>query len=316
MSQPFATMTPQTDAPSADMFAAMKDRVEVRLTELVPLTGDPSRAARHSLLAPGKRLRAILTMLAAEQAGGAANNALDTACAIEMVHTASLIFDDLPAMDDAALRRGEPTSHVLFGDDVAILAGIGLLNGAYGVVSHSDHLGNDQKANIVRILSEAIGWEGLVQGQALDLKAEDTDDLSDLDAIHYGKTGALFVAAVLAGGETVGLSDDLRRNLIRFGRELGFAYQAFDDVLDLVVDEKASGKTAGRDEGKLTAICTGTDGQKAVDQALDRARGHITNARDAASSEGSTATPLAQFADRIRDYFENAFNTAKAEAKS
>ena len=280
---------------------ALKVRVEARLDQLLPAGGEPSLAARHSLLAPGKRLRAVLTLLAARQCAGPGaafrdEGALDVACAVEMVHTASLVFDDLPAMDDADTRRGAPTPHTLYGDDVAILAGIGLLNGAFGVVAAAQSLGASQRVEIVDVLSRAVGWTGLVQGQADDLRGD-----AGLDAIHYGKTGALFVAAALAGAACADAPVSARAPLVTYGRELGFAYQALDDVVDQVASPEAAGKTVGRDEGKRTAALA-RSGEARLAAARDRAVRHLGAARRAAD-EACEGAPLGQLAEHIEAHF-------------
>ncbi|MEM9233958.1 MAG: polyprenyl synthetase family protein, partial [Pseudomonadota bacterium] len=200
-------MTADSSGKSASSpdFQLLRQRVETRLAELVPQGMGPAEAARHSLLAPGKRLRAILTMIAAAECGGDPFKALDVACAVEMIHTASLVFDDLPAMDDASLRRGITTPHVIYGVDVAILAGIGLLNGAFGAVARAETLSAAQKVEISDILSLSVGWSGLVGGQALDLSSGENG--ACIEDIHDGKTGVLFEAATLGGAASAGALD-------------------------------------------------------------------------------------------------------------
>ena len=282
---------------------AIKRAVEARLDALLPCGGEPSLAARHSLLAPGKRLRAVLTVMAARQcSGGAATDEaglIDVACAVEMVHTASLVFDDLPAMDDADLRRGVATPHKLYGDDVAILAGIGLLNGAFGVVAGARGLDAHQRIEIVEVLSRGIGWTGLVQGQALDLRGADGASLED---VHHGKTGALFVAAALAGAACAGAPPSARRGLVTYGRELGLAYQALDDVLDHVASDGAAGKSTGKDADKRTAVVLGSVPSDGLGAARARAERHLAAAADAA--EGACpGSPLRALADHVRAHF-------------
>ena len=289
---------PDDHAFAADI-SALKARIDARLDQLLPPGGEPSLAARHSLLAPGKRLRAVLTVLAARQCGGEGfrdDAVVDVACAVEMVHTASLVFDDLPAMDDADTRRGAPTPHTLYGDDVAILAGIGLLNGAFGVVAAAQHLGASQRVEVVEVLSRAVGWTGLVQGQADDLRGD-----AGLDDIHYGKTGALFVAAALAGAACADAPVSARGPLVTYGRELGFAYQALDDVVDQVASPEAAGKTVGRDEGKRTAAL-GRAGDARLAEARDRAVRHLGAAKRAAG-DACEGRPLSLLAAHIEEHF-------------
>ncbi|GGC98030.1 polyprenyl synthetase family protein [Aquisalinus flavus] len=296
-------------------FARLKSMTETRLADLVPDKGSPARAARHALLSPAKRLRAIMTMLAARQCGGLEEDALDAACAVEMVHTASLIFDDLPAMDDAALRRGVPSTHVAFGEDVAILAGIGLMNGAFGVIARDGQLSNGQKTRLVDILSASIGWAGLVNGQALDLEQEMSQPMSagarkasTLDEMHHCKTGALFVAAVLSGAECAGADGLTADHLCAYAGSVGLAYQAFDDVLDQVVDDAGAGKSTSRDAGKLTSVTL-----HGLDRARTMAEQHIEEAIAHARRAGRGDAPLADLAIFISHKFDEKFARTAAE---
>lgn len=276
---------------------SLRELINVRLAQLVPEghPRGPAAAARQSLLAPGKRLRAIITLVAARAQGGRIEDALDTACAIEMIHTSSLVFDDLPAMDDADLRRGEPTTHKAFGEDIAILAGIGLINGAYEVIAKSKALDPERRMEIMRLVTRAVGWQGLVHGQALDLASSNDDEA--IDAIHEGKTGALFIAAAECGGLCGGTcSDDERRSLRSYGRSLGFAYQAFDDVLDQVACEQVAGKTTGRDGGKATAVL-------GASASLTSAKALANRQLDKAVAAAGEHSPLAKLAEFIRTYF-------------
>lgn len=275
----------------------LRELINVRLAQLVPEghPKGPAAAARHSLLASGKRLRAIITLIAARSQGGKIEDAIDAACAIEMIHTSSLVFDDLPAMDNADLRRGVPTAHAEYGQDIAILAGIGLINGAYEIVAQAAQLEADRRLEVLRIITRAVGWQGLVHGQALDLNSG--ENTASLDAIHEGKTGALFIAAAECGGVASGnCSDEDRRALRAYGRALGLAYQAFDDVLDQTACEATAGKTTGMDEGKSTAAL----GERAsIDGGTALANKHLDNAVKAVGKD----KPLALLAEFIRGYF-------------
>ncbi|MEM6649999.1 MAG: polyprenyl synthetase family protein [Pseudomonadota bacterium] len=300
-------------------FDPLKDRIETRLAEVIPTRGEPSLAARHSLLAPAKRLRAVLTLLSAQQYGGAIDTALDTACALEMVHTASLIFDDLPAMDDAPLRRGMATPHVVYGEGVAILAGIGLLNGAYELISQCEALTPLQRSEVSLTLSKSIGWQGLVHGQGLDLQSDQNIREANLEDIHYGKTGALFVAAAVAGAQTAHAAPENYSLLTLYGRELGLSYQAFDDVLDEIADDDLAGKTTQKDGGKLTAF-TLARGQSCMQAALRRADGHLQAAKDAFLAQGSEDKtfleghfPLVVLADYIKAHFSKTFGSITSQ---
>lgn len=290
---------------AAESLKAYRMAVESRLAALVPDTGKPSEAAQHSLLLPGKRLRALITMAAAADYGADPFDALDAACAVEMVHTASLIFDDLPAMDDAGLRRGAATPHVLFGDGVAILAGIGLLNGAFGVLAAAHKTSETQCAAMVRALSDAIGWDGLVQGQAMDLASIDQPaELTDVADIHHGKTGVLFVAAADMGAIIAGASVSQRTTMARFGHWLGQAYQAFDDLVDVVASAESAGKPTQADAGKATAVTMAASqaGDDTKDKALSRATAALSAARENTAT-GEGASMLAYVLDEVEAHF-------------
>lgn len=284
-------------AQSAVDLESLRELINLRLQQLVPegVPKGPAAAARHSLLAPGKRLRAVITLVAARSYGGRIEDAVDAACAVEMIHTSSLVFDDLPAMDDADLRRGMPTAHVAYGQDIAILAGIGLINGAYEAVAQSKSLDAERRVEVIKVLTRSVGWQGLVHGQALDLSSGETN--ARLDAIHEGKTGALFIAAAECGGIVApSCTDETRRALRAYGRALGFAYQAFDDVLDQAVCEETAGKTTNKDAGKNTAVLGKT---ASLSSATALANRHL----DAAVEAVGPSSPLANLAEFIRTYF-------------
>lgn len=209
-------------------------------------------AMRYATLGGGKRLRPVLTLLAAEACGGTWEQALPAACAVEMIHCYSLVHDDLPAMDDDDLRRGRPTCHKAFDEATAILAGDGLLTLAFEVIARGIAPG-DRAARCVRILAAAAGPEGMVGGQMADLEAEDRP-LSDgsaeaLRAIHRRKTGALLAASLGLGAAAVGADESQLAALERYGRAVGLAFQIVDDLLDVQGDEAATGKRVGKDAG-------------------------------------------------------------------
>jgi geranylgeranyl diphosphate synthase type II len=237
---------------------ALRARVDRRLADLLPPAeagpGRLAEAARYALLAPGKRFRPMLTLLAAEAFGAADGTALDAACAIEMVHAASLILDDLPSMDDAALRRGRPTPHKVFGEATAILAAIGLLNRAYGVIAADPAL-SPTRADLARKLSDAVGFEGLVAGQARDLYDRDlTRSPAEIDLLNHQKTGVLIMAAAEAGALAAGAAPTAVEAVGRFARELGLAFQIRDDLIDAEASPEAAGKDTGKDAGMTTLV--------------------------------------------------------------
>jgi geranylgeranyl diphosphate synthase type II len=270
----------------------IKRSVEARLAALTPLEascgGRLAEAMRYSLMAPAKRVRGILTVLAAEHCGVDGENALDIAASIEMVHAASLILDDLPAMDDASMRRGRPTNHREFGEDIAILAAISLMNLGYQVVAADQRLTADQRARLATALARGIGTEGLTGGQTLDLAADrQAGTVETVERTHALKTGALFVAAAHSGAIVADAGPGAERAMIAFGSSLGLAFQAFDDLLDAHATAAAIGKDVARDTGKATVVdLLGRAGAEA------RARAHAANALDALEHKSlGTRTP-------------------------
>jgi len=244
-------------------------QVQADLERLLPLLqprllalfegGEAARlqeAMRYSLEAGGKRVRPVLCLLAAESAGGSAEAALPCALALELVHTYSLIHDDLPAMDDDDLRRGRPTSHRVFGEGHAILAGDGLLTEAFRVLAAPSALPEGRRSRAVEVLAEAAGWRGMVGGQSLDLEGEALTtqgggyDLHHLQLIHRLKTGALLRASLELGAVAAGAPDDLREALRGAGAALGLAFQIQDDILDATSTSERMGKRVGKDEGR------------------------------------------------------------------
>jgi geranylgeranyl diphosphate synthase, type II len=212
-------------------------------------------AMSYSLLAGGKRLRPLLTLLACEATGGPIDAAMPAACAIEMVHTYSLIHDDLPAMDDDDLRRGIPTCHVNFGEARAILAGDALLTLAFEIIARDVNPPATAAACCVD-LANAAGAVGMVGGQEADLAAEDTGvaNVEELEAIHRRKTGRLLCAALTMGGRIGGADAEALAHLERYGTNVGLAFQIVDDLLDIVGEQSKMGKGVRKDatHGKLT----------------------------------------------------------------
>lgn len=226
----------------------------------------PPRVAesmRYSLFAGGKRLRPMLALAAAEAVAAAHGDdpllaralALPAACALELIHTYSLVHDDLPAMDDDTLRRGRPTSHVVFGEGMAILAGDGLLTEAFALMAREPAVDADsvlvvRKIRAIRIVAEAAGACGMVGGQAIDLEAAGSGasfDGDGLGAMHARKTGALIRASATAGAVLAGATDEQFEAIERFASELGLAFQIVDDILDVEGASSELGKTAGKD---------------------------------------------------------------------
>jgi geranylgeranyl diphosphate synthase type II len=247
-------------APLTEYIGARRARIDAALERLLPTPPECPRgvydAMRYSLDAGGKRLRPILTLAAAEtvaeaSAEAAIELALPAACAVELIHTYSLIHDDLPAMDDDSLRRGRPTNHVVHGEGMAILAGDGLLTEAFVLLSSEprDPGLDARKILTIQVIANAAGARGMVGGQAIDLLAvgSTTFDEYSLQDMHARKTGALIRAAAVAGAIMGGGTDDAIRAVGEYGKQLGLAFQIVDDILDVEGEAKDLGKTAGKD---------------------------------------------------------------------
>ena len=206
---------------------------------------------RYSVFAGGKRLRPILMLAACNFAGGIEKDVLPFCCAIEMIHTYSLIHDDLPAMDDDDFRRGKPTNHKVYGEGLAVLAGDGLLNYAYETMLQSilqDPSHQDRKMIAMGEIARAAGIHGMIGGQVVDLASENKAiDGDTLDYIHNHKTAALIVASIRAGAIIGGADDHMLQSLTEYGKCIGLGFQITDDLLDILGDEKKLGKKVGSD---------------------------------------------------------------------
>jgi geranylgeranyl diphosphate synthase type II len=248
----------------------LRAAVDRRLGELAPaVDSGPARlveAVRSALLAPGKRFRPVVTLLAAAEFGAPEHAALDTACALEMIHAASLILDDLPAMDDAGQRRGLPTLHRAYDEATAILAGVGLLNQAYGVIAADIGLSAELRIELAARAAEAVGFGGLISGQARDLFDRDAvRDLPAVQRLNHEKTGVLIVAAAQSGARIAGAPPSAVAALGDFAREIGLAFQIRDDLIDAQGSPEASGKDVGKDAGMTTAVSLlGVDGAQTL----------------------------------------------------
>ncbi|MCY3022865.1 MAG: polyprenyl synthetase family protein [Planctomycetota bacterium] len=211
------------------------------------------KAMRYSIFAGGKRLRPALVFAAAEAVGGSREDGAPVACAAEMIHTYSLIHDDLPAMDDDDLRRGRPTCHKVFGEAMAILAGDALLTYAFEVLGHTPRA--EAVPAVVRAIARGVGTQGMVGGQVLDIEGEGKPaTLETVSAIHAWKTAALIAACCEAGALAGGATPKECEHLRQYGREIGLAFQIVDDILDVTSSPEALGKTPGKDArmGKAT----------------------------------------------------------------
>lgn len=241
--------------PLEDYIASISDLLSHELETILPaawtVPENLQQAMKYSLMAGGKRLRPLLVIAACESLGGSREAALPVATAIEMVHTYSLIHDDLPAMDNDDYRRGKLTNHKVFGEASAILAGDALLTHAfYSVVQASRKFGipADNVLSIVEDLAEMAGPRGMVGGQIADMEGEQgLTDLAQLKYIHLHKTGDLIIFSLLAGGRIAGATEKQLEALRDFGTSIGLAFQIQDDILDLVGDEGKLGKKTGSD---------------------------------------------------------------------
>jgi len=239
---------------------SLRKRIEARLEELVPPeTARPEvlhQSMRYSLLAPGKRLRPALAALSASVFGAPEKQALDPACAIELVHTASLILDDLPSMDGATLRRGRKANHLVFGEDLAILAAVALLNRAFSVLAAEENdLPARMRAELVTLFSAAIGSNGVIAGQVVDLgSVGKAIEFAELEYIHSRKTGALFIASAEIGALLAGLSEAKREPVRTYAKNLGLAFQILDDLADLQGSSARTGKDVRQDARKATFV--------------------------------------------------------------
>ena len=228
-------------------------QVEACLQTLVPAQAGPlsriMESMRYSLFAGGKRLRPILLLAAADAVGAVGSRFLQSACALEMIHTYSLIHDDLPAMDDDDYRRGRLTNHKVFGDGMAILAGDDLLTLAFETLLSQPEVAPEILARVAREVAQAAGPAGMVGGQAIDLESEGQLPSPDvMKLMHRLKTGALFRASLRAGAMLGGGSEEDLRSLTDYAEHFGLAFQITDDILDVTGTEEALGKPIGSDE--------------------------------------------------------------------
>ncbi|MGC1299624.1 MAG: polyprenyl synthetase family protein [Alloacidobacterium sp.] len=261
-----------------DMLLSGQELTDAALERLLPpVTQVPAsihKAMRHSTFAGGKRLRPVLVMEAARMIRGTGElpeGIEELGAAIEMLHTYSLIHDDLPALDNDDLRRGKPTCHVVFGEAIAILAGDALQTRAYEVLANL-RCPAPATVEIIRLIAQATGTvEGMIGGQVLDLEGEGTKPTAEsVDAIHRAKTGALIRVSVVTGGIYSGATQKDAQRLTEFGRKAGLAFQIVDDVLDMTQDSAQLGKTAGKDQASDKATWPAVFGIEASRQHAEK----------------------------------------------
>lgn len=270
-------------------FTEFQQATDRELRRLVPDAVDPvQRSMAYTVLAPSKRVRPVLTLLCAELCGGNITRGLPAAATVELIHASSLILDDLPSMDDAALRRGRATNHKVFGEAIAILAAFALLNLSFGTIAKS--YDGDLAARLTALLSGAVGTDGLIGGQAADLLATDqVIGFEMLERIHRGKTGALFVAAAASGALTAGAPPETVASLTAYAKNLGLAFQIIDDLLDVEGDPAQTGKDVREDIRKTTFVSfSGVSGARQL-------------ARELCDTADRALQPFGRRADRLRE---------------
>lgn len=258
------------------------------------------QAMRYSVFAGGKRLRPILMIAASEAVGGSADQVLHAACAMEMIHTYSLIHDDLPAMDNDDFRRGQPTNHKVYGEAVAILAGDALVTEAFRLLADAEANQSASPQTVLRVIelvARYAGSQGMVGGQVVDMESEGCDiDFPTLEYIHTHKTGGLILASVQVGALLGGGSEEEFAALSRFGGAAGLAFQIADDILDVVGNQEELGKVVGSDQARGKATYPALLG---LSEARQRARELCDIAIEALAPLGAPAGPLQELASYI-----------------
>ena len=256
--------------------ALVEEQLVKELNEANPLDKTLCESMKYSLMAGGKRLRPVLLMAAADAVGAKGTDYLTTGCAMEMIHTYSLIHDDLPAMDDDDYRRGKLTNHKVYGAGMATLAGDALLTLAFEVMLRQQGVSAEKLVQVVREISTAAGPDGMVGGQALDMESEDKQiSMETMKNIHLGKTGALFRAAIRSGAILGGASEDELQALTVYADNFGLAFQITDDILDVIGDAEVIGKPVGSDEknhkSTYVTLTSLEEAQRLAQEAVDTA---------------------------------------------
>ena len=297
-------MLEQRKSSAFDLASYLQDKkelVEVALDGSLPIVRPEKiyEAMRYSLLAGGKRLRPILCLATCELLGGTEEMSMPTACALEMIHTMSLIHDDLPAMDNDDYRRGKLTNHKVFGEDIAILAGDGLLAYAFEFVATQTQ--NVAPKNIIEViarLGRTVGAAGLVGGQVLDLESEGKTDITaeTLTFIHTHKTGALLETSVVSGAILAGAGPEEVQKLSQYAQNIGLAFQIIDDILDITATQEELGKTAGKDLVAQKATYPSLWG---IEESRHQAQQLIDSAIAKLADYGEKAAPLRAIAQYI-----------------
>ncbi|WP_411827725.1 polyprenyl synthetase family protein [Luteolibacter sp. AS25] len=287
-------------------FAKTVIKVDDALDVALPIPGEAPaiihEAMRYSVFAGGKRLRPILCLVAAEACGGKFKGAMPAACAVEMLHTYSLVHDDLPCMDDDDLRRGRATCHKVYGEGMAVLCGDALLTQAFAVLSFAKQTKRYSTSQMVKELAYAGGSLKLIGGQVLDLQGEGRDlTLEDLMTIHQAKTAALLRCSLRLGGMSSNANKKQLEALSDFGAALGLAFQIIDDILDVTQTTQTLGKTAGKDEAVKKATYPSVIG---LEESKAEARRMTSKAMDSLKVFGKNGKRLREIAEwmLMREY--------------
>ena len=286
-----------------DYFDARRTLIDEHLRGIAQQIAAPKPLAeplRQSILSVGKRVRGILTLAVGEALGRKPKLLLDAAAAMEMIHTSSLVLDDLPSMDNAMVRRGATALHRQFGEDLAILTAVALLNHAYGLVAANHGTLRPRRwsaADVVQRVVDAVGWDGSVAGESVDLHSEgSTLDFDTLEFIHSRKTGALFVAAAAVGAMLANANAASLHRVEIYAKNLGLAFQITDDVLDVTSNVAQLGKDVGKDEQRLTFVkMAGVDGARKLTAEL------VDTSLAALAPMRAAADPLRALAVMVRD---------------
>jgi geranylgeranyl diphosphate synthase type II len=276
--------------------------IDTYLEELSTRTAAPPPLAaplRRALTSPGKRVRGMLLMAVGESAGVKPEKLVAAAAAMEMIHSSSLVLDDLPSMDDAVMRRGAPALHREFGEDLAILTAVALLNHAYGLIAQNHAACAPRRwplAQVIGRVVDAVGWDGTIAGESVDLHSEGSSlDFDTLEFIHSRKTGALFVASAAVGGMLANIHPAPLQRIEVFAKNLGLAFQITDDVLDVTANAEALGKDVGKDADRLTFVkLAGVDGARKLSEEL------VMTSVEAIAPLGAGAKPLRDLAEQLR----------------
>lgn len=280
-----------------DQYRSYQEMIENYLKNLPWGEGILSESMRYSLLGGGKRIRPVLSLASGAALGGKSEDFLPAACALEMIHTYSLIHDDLPAMDDDDYRRGKLTNHKVFGEGIAVLAGDALLTYAFELLAEPLPVAPERQLRVLREVAAAAGKSGMVFGQVQDLAGEDRSlTLEEIEQIHRDKTGALLVASARLGAILAGGSEPELEAFTLYAQALGLAFQIKDDILDIEGDSKLLGKTVGSDLRRHKATYPSLLGLEGAKEHLHK---QIAKAKQSLKGLGPNAAFLNGFADYI-----------------